>query len=238
MSKNLISPFGAKILELLPDKWVSALGKKIANGYVDKYANINLNGMENIKNTKKPIIFIANHLSNSDGLVLNKILKDEDVTYVAGVKLFENPVTNLIIRIAKTTPLRPNTADKEGIEKIIKILKEGGNIAIFPEGTRSRSGKMLKARRGIYLIIKLSGASVIPIGLSGTEKLLPVNDDDMGREKFHNARVNVNIGSAIKIPEKMQGEGRHDYEDRVVSHMMRSIAELIPEEYRGEYAEK
>lgn len=205
------------------------------NGYVNKFADIELHGQENLQVIKKPVIFISNHLSNSDGLILNRVLKDEDVTYVAGVKMAQNPVTNLAIQMAKTTLLKPNSADKDGIQKIVKILKNGGNIAIFPEGTRSRSAKMIKAKKGIYLIIKLSGAQVVPIGLSGTEKLLPISDGDMGTEVFHNAKVNVNIGKAIILPKKEEEEDRHQYEERVVNHLMGSIAELIPSEYRGVY---
>lgn len=237
LPKNLISPFGAKLIEILPKNLVAALGRRIMNGYVDKFAEIELHGMENLEGVKRPIIFISNHLSNSDGLILNRVLKDEDVTYVAGVKLSQNPVTNLAIQMAKTTLVKPNSADKEGIEKIIKIIKNGGSILIFPEGTRSRSSKMIKAKKGIYLIIKLTGAKVIPIGLSGTEKLLPISDEDMGTEKFQNAKVNVNIGKAINIPKKDKEEDRHLYEERVVDHLMSSIAELIPSEYRGVYGE-
>lgn len=237
LPKNLISPFGAKLLEILPKKLVTALAKKIMNGYVDKYAEIELNGIENLQEVKKPVIFICNHLSNSDGLILNKVLKNEDVTYVTGVKLSQNPVTNLALQIAKTTFVKPNSADKDGIERMVKVIKGGGSLLIFPEGTRSRTSKMIKAKKGIYLIIKLTGASVIPIGLCGTEKLLPINDGDMGRERFNNAKVTVNIGKAIDLPKKQKEEDRHQYEERVVEHLMKSIAQLIPSEYRGVYGE-
>ncbi len=66
------------------------------------------------------------------------------------------------INVIKTTNIIPNTADKEGFKKIIKLVKQGERLLIFPEGTRSRVGSLLEA--------KMTGA---PIGLNGTEKLLP-----------------------------------------------------------------
>lgn len=237
LALNLISPSMAKIIRILPKGMVKFIGRKIMLGYVDKFANLKVEGMENIADAKKPVIFICNHLSNSDGLVLSRVLEKEDITFVAGVKLKDDPVTNLAIVISKTTFLKPNTADKEGISNIIKIIKNGGNIIIFPEGTRSRNGKMIKAKKGIYLITKLTGATIIPTGIAGTDKMLPISKDgDMGHEKFHNADVTVKFGKAIQLPDKIKGEDRHQYEERAVDTLMYAISELLPEEYRGEYS--
>lgn len=239
MALNLISPGMAKLVEILPDGLVKLIGTKIMLGYVDKFANLKVEGKENIADAKKPVIYICNHLSNSDGLVLSKIFKDEDVTFVAGVKLKSNPVTNLAVKISKTTFVKPNTADKEGLSNIIKIIKNGGSIVIFPEGTRSRTGKMIKAKKGIYLIAKLTGATIIPIGIAGTDKMLPISKEgDMGHERFHNTDVTVKIGKPVSLPSKLKDEDRHDYEERAVDTLMRSIAELLPENYRGEYGNK
>lgn len=237
MALNLISPGMAKLVEILPDGIVKFIGTKIMMGYVDKFANLKVEGKENIADAKSSVMFICNHLSNADGLVLSKIFKNQDVTFVAGVKLRDDPVTNLAIKISKTTFLKPNTADKEGLSNIIKIIKNGGNIIIFPEGTRSRSGKMIKARKGIYLIAKLTGATIIPIGIAGTDKMLPISKEgDMGHERFHHTDVTVKIGKPISLPSKLQDEERRDYEERAVDTLMYAIAELLPEDYRGEYA--
>ena len=58
----------------------------------------------------------------------------------------------------------------------------------------------------------------------------------MSKEEFNHADVFVNVGKEIKIPEKMTGEDRHTYEDRVLNYFMTSIAELLPESYRGVYS--
>ena len=232
----MLLSFLSGIIKYLPKGLVSFITEKSLNAYVDKYANLTIRNEENIKIAKKPVIFICNHLSNSDALILNKVLKKYDVTFVAGVKLGGNSFTSLGLTIVKTTPIRPDSADKEGIKKIIDIIKGGGSVLIFPEGTRSRTGKLIVAKKGIVLIAKLCKVPIIPIGMTGTEKLMPINKEGkMEKEKFYHADVDVNIGSAFNLPEREQGESGKDYEDRALSVIMKSIAELLPEEYRGEY---
>ncbi|WP_097026538.1 lysophospholipid acyltransferase family protein [Clostridium peptidivorans] len=231
----MISPLAVKIISKLPKSMVCFLAKRIINRCMNKYADIEVTGMENLKDIKKPIIFICNHLSNSDALVLMEVFKEQDLTFVAGAKLSDNPLTNLGISIAKTITIKPNTADKDALSSIIKMLRAGNNILIFPEGTRSRTASLIEAKKGIVLIQRLSKAIVVPVGMWGTEKLLPINDQDMGSEKFHHAKVRINIGKPVDIPVKDKEEDKHDYEERILTYFMKSIAALLPENYRGIY---
>ncbi|MFL0194460.1 lysophospholipid acyltransferase family protein [Clostridium sp. WILCCON 0269] len=231
----MISPWVARLIGCLPKRGVTYISEKILFGYLKKYADIKVKGIENLNKAKRPVMFICNHLSNSDALVLSSVLKSENLTFVAGSKLNENPLTQLGMSITKTITIKPNSADKEAISKIVRTLKGGDNMLIFPEGTRSRTGTMAKARKGVVLIQKLSKAVIVPIGIYGTEKLLPISNKDMALENFHRAEVNVNIGKQIDIPLKGKDENKHDYEDRAADFLMFKISELLPEEYRGVY---
>ena len=232
----MISPSMAKFIGLLPNKLVSFLANRIINGYVTKYANINVENLENLNNVSTPVVFICNHLSNSDGLVLNRVLKDFDVTFVAGVKLSDNSFTKLGIDVVKTTPLHPNSPDKEGLKRIINIANEGKNVLIFPEGTRSRTGKMIKGKKGIVLIAKKCNIPIVPIGITGTEKLLPINmEGKMEQEKFHHADINVKIGEQFTLPPRLEGESKKEHDERAMEMIMNNIADLLPDEYKGEY---
>lgn len=230
----MISPGAARLIGYLPKDIVRFFSRKIVNKYLKTYADIEVKGMENLKNIKKPILFICNHLSNSDGLIINRVLREQDITFVAGAKLSDNPLTSLGIYITKTITIRPNTPDKEAISSVVKTLKEGKNILIFPEGTRSRTGSMIKAKKGIILIQKLSKATIVPLGIYGTENLMPISED-MGEEKFQNAKVTFCIGQEVKVPARCAGEDKHEYEENTMNFIMKSIAELLPEQYRGEY---
>lgn len=113
-------------------------------------------------------------------------------------------MTKLGLEITKTIPIKPNTADKEAIYNIVKTLKSGNNILIFPEGTRSRTAKLMEPKKGVVLIQKLSKATIVPLGISGTEKLLPINDKDMALECFQSADVTINIGRALELPKRIK----------------------------------
>lgn len=231
----MISPGMSRLVGMLPDSLIKFLANKILYGYIKKYANIKVEGWSNLNGIKKPMLFICNHLSNSDALVLNTVFKEQELAFVAGVKLTGNVLTNLGMHITKTINIKPNAADKDAISNVVKHLKAGNNVLIFPEGTRSRTASMQEAKKGIVLIQRLSKATVIPVGLSGSEKLLPINDKDMALEDFHYADVTVNIGKPLEIPPKGKEEDRREYDERVLSIMMKGIAQLLPESYRGVY---
>lgn len=233
----MISKKLARVINYLPEGLLIKIAKKIAYGYLKKYAELNVNGIENIEKVNGAKIFICNHLSNADGLVLDKILKEKyDPTFVAGVKLSDDPVTSLGTKIVKNIGVKPNSADKEAITSMIRILKDGENLIIFPEGTRSRTGAMIEGKKGILLIARASKATIVPISLSGTEKLLPINQEgDMAKEKWNKADVYMNIGNPIRLPIRKKGELKNDYDDRCLDFIMRSIANGLPEQYRGVY---
>lgn len=232
----MVSSTTAKIINMLPNKFVKYVSQRVVNKYLKKYATISIHGSENLKGIKTPTIFICNHLSNSDGLVLDKALKEIDPTFVAGVKLSNNAITSIGVNIIKTTNITPNTVDKDGIKKIINLVKHGESILIFPEGTRSRVGSLIEAKKGILLIARMTGAPIIPIGLWGTEKLLPINrDGNMGTENFNYANVHINIGKQFDFPKKVTKQDKKEYEDFATRYIMQKIAELLPENYRGVY---
>lgn len=232
----MISTTTAKIINILPDKFITYISKKILDKYLKKYANINIEGSENLKGIKTPTIFICNHLSNSDGLVLDKALKEIDPTFVSGVKLSNNAVTSIGVNVIKTTNIKPNTVDKEGLKKIIKLVKQGERLLIFPEGTRSRVSSLIEAKKGILLIARMTGAPIVPIGLYGTEKLLPINKEgDMSAETFYYADVHINIGKQFESPKRAKEQDKKEYEDFATKYVIKKIAELLPENYRGVY---
>lgn len=232
----MFTRIGANILVRLPDSIFKPIAGTLIGGCLNKYADLNVYGLDKIKKEAGPFIFIGNHLSNADGLVLDKVLQKEyDPYFIAGVKLNDEALTNIGTRLVKNIKIKPNSADRESLSKIVKAVKGGENIVIFPEGTRSRNAKMIEAKKGIILIARLTKAKIVPFGMTGTEKLMPINDENMGAEKFHHSKVNIKFGTPMDLPKKEKDEGKHEYEERALNYLMKNIANLLPEDYRGVY---
>lgn len=233
----MLSPIAVKVIKIMPEGLLISFGKIMVNNFIKKYAKLHVENFESIESVEGPKIFICNHLSNSDGVVLNKLLKEKYNPYfIAGVKLSDDPVTKMGTKIVKHIAIKPNTADKEAITNMVKVVRAGENLVIFPEGTRSRTGAMIEAKKGILLVARLTKASIIPIGMSGTSELLPISEEgNMGAETWHKADVYIKVGSPVVIPKREKDEDKHLYDERCMNTIMGSIANQLPEKLRGVY---
>jgi len=233
----MLSPLASKLIKILPEGLVVKFTQSFVKRNIKKYARLKIIGIEKLENLEGPFLFVCNHVSNSDGLILDYILKEKyDPFFVAGAKLSNDPITNLGTKIVKNIQVKPNTADKEAITCMIKTVKAGESLMMFPEGTRSKTGGMIEGKKGVLLIARLTKAKIIPIGMSGTDKLLPIDESgNMGSEKWNEADVQIKFGKPVILLKREKDEEKHAYDDRCLNIMMGSIAELLPENYRGVY---
>lgn len=227
------------VFSLLP----LSLQQKLAHIYIDrqlkKKVTFQIKGQENLESVSSPCIFVANHLSNLDGIVLMRLLKDKfDPHFVAGVKLSDDKFTNFFKTLIKTIDIKPNSADLESMKRIINTLKGGESVMIFPEGTRSRTKSLNEAKKGITLIARMSKAPIVPIALMGTEEIVPIDpSNQMSKERFHAGTVTVIIGKPFHLVKKEPGEDRHAYDDRALNQIMGQIAKNLKPAYRGVYSD-
>jgi 1-acyl-sn-glycerol-3-phosphate acyltransferase len=96
---------------------------------------------------------------------------------------------------------------------------------------------LLRAKPGAALVARRAGVPVVPVGLTGTERFLPINDGDMGHERVHRARITVRFGPPFRVSDLEAGlTGEQDARQALVDAMMRRVAALLPPEYQGVYA--
>ena len=132
-------------------------------GIYKLFYNFHIEGIENIPQDR-PLVMASNHRSYADPVILTMPMK-RPVTYMAKEELFKNKLFGWFIRKLGAFPVKRGAGDMQVIDDSIAILNSGRNLVIFPEGTRSKDGKVGKGKTGVALIAAKSGADVIPCGI-------------------------------------------------------------------------
>ncbi len=194
-------------------------------------AGFRVTGVRNVPRSG-PLIVVSNHLHNLDPLVV-AVAIPRPVHFMAKVELFRVPVLGPLIRFVGAFPIERGQADRKAIRQAEETLAQGIALGIFPEGTRSVTAAMSKPLAGGALIALRSGAPILPVAVTGTEHL-PFNGGKAPKRRFRRA-VRVTIGEPFTVARTVVGQ-------RVTSEaatdlMMRRVADLLPEGYRGIYAD-
>lgn len=96
---------------------------------------------------------------------------DREVNFMGKEELFKNPIMAAVCRGLHVFPVKRGAADKAAIKTAVKILKNGDCLGIFPEGTRSKTGKIGKAEPGVSLIAAMTKVPIIPAAIVNTNKI-------------------------------------------------------------------
>ena len=186
-------------------------------------------GQQNIPN-RGPLLVVANHLSLADPPLLN-ICLGREVMFMAKAKLFRFRVLGYFIRSLGAFPVRQGRPDRKALRQAEQVLRQGTALVIFPEGMRSRSAKLQSSFSGSALIAFRSGATILPVGITGTEKL------ESMAWLLRRPKIVVNVGYPFHLP-PISGRLTKTGLDGLTNHIMERVAELLPIEYRGTYARK
>jgi 1-acyl-sn-glycerol-3-phosphate acyltransferase len=185
-------------------------------------------GVENIPATGS-VILVSNHLHGMDILAV-AVPSKRHLHFMAKVELFQVPVLGGLNRLIGAFPVRRGESDRESLRIAGEVLAAGQVLAIFPEGHRSDDHTLQKGHTGVALIALRSGAPIVPIGVWGTERALKGL-----RCGPWAPRVHVTYGEAFTLPPV--GRRTREDLDRGLDTIMRRIAALLPEAYRGVYAD-
>lgn len=177
-------------------------------------------GKQNIPQ-KGPVILTANHMSYLDPIMIALAAGPRTVNFMGKESLLKIPLFGSFLRALNTFPVKKDVADKAAIVKSLKILSQGEVLLIFPEGTRHRNGVLGPAYPGVASIALKTGTPIVPIGIIGTDKVLPD-----GGKMFRFPKLKARIGKAIAV-DKVGTQDRKEKEIELTNKMMEEIGNLI-----------
>ncbi|HLC61459.1 MAG TPA: lysophospholipid acyltransferase family protein [Candidatus Nanoarchaeia archaeon] len=186
------------------------------------------NGLENIPK-KEGFIVAANHSSYMDHMIIGSTIisyLDKKMHWLAKKEHFETFFQRLWHVYIGAIPLDRQSGGKEALRFAVNALRQKKIIVIYPEGTRTLTGKIQEARTGVARLALLSKSPVIPIGLIGTFQILPKGNYV---PKFK--RATINIGKPMYFDKYYKRPITKRLLREVTTEIMKEIARLSSQKY-------
>lgn len=178
---------------------------------------------------KGPLILVGNHVNFLEAPVLVPFLDNPDITAIAKKGSWDNPLFNFLFNTWGVIPIERDTIDQRAFRLSEEALKEGKILAVFPEGTRSKDGRLLRGKPGVVALAMRSKATLLPMAFYGYENFWE-NLKHFRRTDFH-----IVVGEPFRVYSNGDGLSR-DVRQGITDEIMFKISELLPEKYRGAYA--
>lgn len=212
--------------------WPRTLLMKTVSTIVRPLIGLEVYGINHVP-PEGPVIVVSNHLSNADPPLIS-IVFPRPLFFMGKSELFRHPFLARLVRLFGGFPVNRGTADRAAIKRALLVLKQGQALGIFPEGGRSKSAALVPGYPGVGLIALQSKAPVLPVAITGSE-YFPVNGESPPRRpRGIPRRVTVTYGEPFLVPERV--DGRRVTPEEATRLMMVRVAELLPEQYRGNYS--
>lgn len=191
----------------------------------------NVEDEENLPKTGAALV-TTNHLSRLDTPFLLTITERDDLVAIVAKKYRRKLFFKVILeKIGTMVWMDRETTDFSAIREAVNYLRQGAIVGIAPEGTRSRESKgLLEGKQGAAVLAARANVPIIPVGIIGS--------DNVNAYWAHLRRppVTIRIGEPYFIP-AMDRDNRQAWLSKYTDEIMCRIAELLPEKYRGFYAD-
>ncbi len=159
-------------------------------------------GRENIPKTGG-FILAPNHISYYDPPFVGSCV-NRPIHFFAKYELFKNRLFASILRRINSIPVKRGTIDRQALKIAIEVIKQGSGLTVFPEGTRSKTDKLLKAKPGLGLIARQAECPIVPAYI--------INSNRLKSCLFRKNRVCISFGKPLSANwVKSFGENKEGY---------------------------
>ena len=204
----------------------------LQRGTLRMFADWKVTGTENVPPVG-PLVIVSNHMSNFDPSLLSCSLPRR-LNYLAKDGIFDavGPVGRWYLEHYGAFPINRDGADVAAFRWSLRQLQRDAALVIFPEGTRSQFAEINPAKAGVVSLILRSGAPVLPVGITGTERL-----GAFLRVVNPTGKIRVNVGQPFSLP-SIEGRPGRELLESMTTDIMHRVCDLLPESYHGYYARK
>jgi 1-acyl-sn-glycerol-3-phosphate acyltransferase len=194
---------------------------------------IEVRGLENVP-VSGNFVIACNHLGLVDALIPFYILDNNNLVLLVGEKWEKVAILRWLGKQLNFLFVDRFNPDLKAIRELISRMKQGEVLVITPEGTRSKVGHLIDGKKGVsYLAAKL-GYPILPAGVTGSFD--PLFFGQLKRLK--RPHVTVNVGTSFRLPPlPFESQERDEALQRDTDEIMCRIAAILPEEFRGVYAD-
>jgi cytidylate kinase len=204
--------------------------------WLHRVARITQEGIDNIP-PFGPLLYVSNHLHNLDPAI-EFYAFTRPLNFMGKQELFDVPVVRQVAEASGGFPVDRGKVDREALRQAEERLARGLAVGIYAEGTRSVTGALTEAKAGVGLLGLKTGAPVLPVAITGSERL-PFNGSKSKTATVHEydrPGVHITYGRPFYLPRTVDGKKISAAEATDI--IMLEIARLLPESYRGVYADR
>ncbi len=206
--------------------WIVTYGCRLG---LEIMCSIRKEGWEKLP-ARGPLIAFVNHTGTLEAPLLYTLMAPRPTTGMGKIESWDVPFLRFIFTVWDIIPVRRGEADMDAMKRSIEALKSGKILGISPEGTRSKTGGLIRAQGGLVMLALHAKSPLQPIGQWGGEHF------GSNVKRFKRTQVEIKVGERFWLDaggEKVTKEIRQQMADE----MMYQLAALLPEELRGAYSD-
>nr|XP_004242591.1 1-acyl-sn-glycerol-3-phosphate acyltransferase 1, chloroplastic [Solanum lycopersicum] len=140
---------------------------------ITPFYRVEFEGLENLPSPDTPAVYVSNHQSFLD--IYTLLTLGRNFKFISKTAIFLIPIIGWAMYLMGLIPLRrmDSRSQLECLKRCMDLVKKGASVFFFPEGTRSKDGKLGPFKKGAFSVAAKTGVPVVPISISGTGRIMP-----------------------------------------------------------------